>query len=164
MLQKLANIADLGYSYVDGAAVAAAGGGSEVLVEVKPEMGTASELSGLAARANPHSYVRVSGIDRAGIPGSFVVSVLAKDPEDDKESELIGFEPVLSRWHVAGCANCNSHLGVTVFMPLNAAWGEDKINRMEFTPVVETSQDVKKDHHWGLGQRMGLVEPIIGHI
>jgi tyrosinase len=49
----------------------------------------------------------VSGINRGPIAGSFVIAAHA---EIDGKKQLIGHEAVLSRWHVAGCANCQLHL------------------------------------------------------
>jgi tyrosinase len=51
--------------------------------------------------------VRVSGINRAAIRGSFVVSVYA---EIDGIRQCVGREGILSRWSVQGCANCQTHL------------------------------------------------------
>jgi tyrosinase len=54
--------------------------------------------------------VLASGIDRTGIRGSFLISAFATV---DGKREHIGTEPVLSRWHVAGCMNCQNHLEAT---------------------------------------------------
>ncbi|KFA79983.1 hypothetical protein S40288_01843 [Stachybotrys chartarum IBT 40288] len=59
--------------------------------------------------------VRVAGIDRGQLAGSFVVSISAD--VDDKKI-LVGYEPVFSRWHVAGCANCRNSLSVPMHIPL----------------------------------------------
>ena len=93
--------------------------------------------------------LRVSGINRTSIAGSFVISIWAtpkpqpprrqhppplpaaerkgEELEDQtpkpqpKEEILIGFEPVFSRWYVPGCANCSNSLLVTTHIPL-AGW------------------------------------------
>ena len=54
--------------------------------------------------------VHVAGIDRSKIRGSFLIATWA-DLEGKKQ--LIGLEPVLSRWQVAGCANCQTKLRVS---------------------------------------------------
>ena len=76
-------------------------------------IGTASPWEGVES----YPFVRVSGINRASIAGSFVVSAWAKAP-NTPDAILAGYEPVFSRWHVTGCANCNNHLSVTAHMPL----------------------------------------------
>jgi tyrosinase len=60
--------------------------------------------------------IRVTGINRASIRGSFLVSAYANI---DGKKLLVGTEAVLSRWRVAGCANCQSHLEVKAFMSLH---------------------------------------------
>jgi len=42
---------------------------------------------------------------------------------------LIGAEAVLSRWHVAGCANCQNHLAIQAHIPLPEAWTEDDVQK-----------------------------------
>ena len=51
--------------------------------------------------------VRVSGLNRAGIRGSFLISAFATI---DGKRVHVGTESVLSRWNVKGCANCQTHL------------------------------------------------------
>lgn len=59
--------------------------------------------------------VHVAGIDRSKIRGSFLIATWA-DLEGRKQ--LVGIEPVLSRWQVLGCANCQTKLRVSADMPL----------------------------------------------
>ena len=59
--------------------------------------------------------VHVRGINRGRIAGSFVIAAHA---EIDGKKELIGYEAVLSRWHVAGCANCQLHLESKATFPV----------------------------------------------
>ncbi|GAN78162.1 tyrosinase family protein [Acidisphaera rubrifaciens] len=54
--------------------------------------------------------VHVAGIDRSKIRGSFLVATWA---ELDGRKQLVGLDPVLSRWQTAGCANCQTKLRVT---------------------------------------------------
>ena len=63
----------------------------------------------------PGPVVHVSGINRGRIAGSFVIAAHA---ESGGEKRLIGFEAVLSRWHVAGCANCQLHLESKATFPV----------------------------------------------
>jgi tyrosinase len=51
----------------------------------------------------------VSGINRAPIRGSFLVSVFGNV---GGERVHLGTEAVLSRWNVQYCANCQTHLEV----------------------------------------------------
>jgi tyrosinase len=66
----------------------------------------AAALEATAVGADERT-VHVAGIDRSKIRGSFLISAYA---EVDGERQLLGHEAVLSRWHVAGCANCQNHL------------------------------------------------------
>lgn len=75
----------------------------------KPNWKEAAVKAMKAAEA-PGRQIRVSGINRAPIRGSFLVSVFAKDKQGNKQ--LISTEGVLSRWNVQGCANCQTHLEV----------------------------------------------------
>lgn len=66
-----------------------------------------TELAAIAGA--PGRTVRVDGIDRSKIRGSFIIEAYA---EVDGELKSLGHEPVLSRWQVGGCANCQTHLKV----------------------------------------------------
>lgn len=57
----------------------------------------------------PPKKLQVSGINRALFKGSFVINAYAL--VGDRRIFLGNF-PVLSRWNVTGCANCQTHLGV----------------------------------------------------
>ncbi|KAJ8131576.1 hypothetical protein O1611_g2051 [Lasiodiplodia mahajangana] len=59
--------------------------------------------------------VRVSGVNRAKLAGSFVLVVRAIVNGEDS---IVGTESVLSRWKISGCANGQQHLGVKAFVPL----------------------------------------------
>ena len=61
-----------------------------------------------AAAVNP-TVVQVSGINRAPIRGSFLVSVFGNI---NGKKVLVDTEAVLSRWSVKYCANCQTHLEV----------------------------------------------------
>lgn len=62
----------------------------------------ASEL-----RTAPQQVVSVRGINRTTIRGSFLISAFATV---DGTRHHLGTESVLSRWHVEGCMNCQTHL------------------------------------------------------
>lgn len=72
---------------------------------------------GLAAAPAPARAVRISGINRARIRGSFLISAFATV---DGERHHLGTEAVLSRWHVEGCANCQTHLQARATISLHS--------------------------------------------
>lgn len=72
--------------------------------------GSLDEEATLAAAADvatPERMVRVGGINRGRIRASFLISAFANV---DGKRQHIGTEAVLSRWHVEGCANCQTHI------------------------------------------------------
>jgi tyrosinase len=70
-----------------------------------------------AAEAPAHEpKVHVTGIDRGNVRGSFLITAFA---EVEGERKLIGSEAVLSRWHVEGCANCQTHIKAGGSFPLH---------------------------------------------
>jgi len=80
--------------------------------------GSLEGAAAVAAAAAPPAegrMVRVSGINRARIRGSFVISAFANV---GGERHHLGSEAVLSRWHVEGCANCQTHLEAKAFIGL----------------------------------------------
>lgn len=68
----------------------------------QPAPRAAAATSGLPSRV-----VSVRGINRAGISGSFLISAFVTR---DGARQRLGTEAVLSRWHVEGCMNCQTHL------------------------------------------------------
>jgi tyrosinase len=67
-------------------------------------------LAPLAAEpeaAAPAPVVHVSGINRGAIRGSFLISTFINV---DGQRHHLDTEAVLSRWHVTGCGNCQTHL------------------------------------------------------
>jgi tyrosinase len=100
----------LGYTYGPGSLdrYAAAQGGA-MLAAMTP-------LAEGAART-----VHVGGLDRGKIRGSFIIAAYA---EVNGQKRLVDLEPVLSRWHVAGCANCQTHLEATADFRLPASMVE----------------------------------------
>lgn len=67
-----------------------------------------TELKALAG--SPGRTVHIAGIDRSKIRGSFIVTAVV---EHDGQWHVLGHEPVLSRWQIAGCANCQTRLKVS---------------------------------------------------
>lgn len=102
-------------------------------------------LSGPPSRA-PAPVVTVSNVNRASIGGSFVISTWTL--KDGKEI-LLGTEPILSRWHVSGCQNCQSHLEVRAHTPLRG-WVKEDAEKAKFFARVHTrsvpGDDVSNGH------------------
>jgi tyrosinase len=70
----------------------------------------------------PGPRLHVTGIDRGGIRGSFLIVASA---HVEGEWKVLGSEAVLSRWHVAGCANCRTHQVVGASFPLHGLDAEE---------------------------------------
>jgi tyrosinase len=97
--QDMVNITNLGYSYGPGS------------LDLPPSGAT-------AARKLEKKLVRVTGINRSWVSGSFTVS--ARATLDSGAKVLLGTRAVLSRWNVAGCMNCQNHLDTQIYFPLPA--------------------------------------------
>jgi len=78
--------------------------------------------------------VRVSGINRARIRGSFMISAFANI---GGKMQRLGTEAVLSRWDVAGCANCQTHLEAKAFIGLHGL-GEEVVHGTQIEVEVRT--------------------------
>jgi tyrosinase len=82
----------------------------------------ARALSAFAAMAAPAMRtVHVAGLDRAKITGSFVIAAYA---EIEGVKRLVDVDPVLSRWSVKDCANCQNHLEATADFAVPEALAE----------------------------------------
>jgi tyrosinase len=90
------------------------------------------------AQPTTAKVVRVSGINRAAIRGSFLVSVYATIGE---EKYRVGTEGVLSRWSVKNCANCQTHLEVKAFFPLNG-FSEELLKDAQYEVVIHTRSGI----------------------
>jgi tyrosinase len=67
---------------------------------------------------NPFSSITwVHNIRRNQFEGSFVIRLYARG--HDGEDVEVGREPVLSRWNIDGCSNCQTHLDVDFYVPLD---------------------------------------------
>jgi tyrosinase len=62
--------------------------------------------------------IRVSGINRGRIRGSFLISAYAVI---EGKRYHVGTDAILSRWNVEGCANCQTHLETKAFIGLHEA-------------------------------------------
>jgi tyrosinase len=78
--------------------------------------------------------IRVSGINRAPIRGSFLVSAYANI---GGKKYHVGTEAVLSRWSVQYCANCQTHLEVKAFIGLHG-FREESLKNAEYEIEIRT--------------------------
>ena len=93
-------------------------------INIEKQLGYTYSPGSLEEEAQPAAWpqghstrmVRVSGINRAPISGSFVVAVYVTI---GGKKHLVGMEAVLSRWRVQYCANCQTHLEVKAFAGLH---------------------------------------------
>jgi tyrosinase len=103
----------------------------------------------------------ITGTNRAAIRGSFFIAAWLPDPTKSGVAYPIGIEAVLSRWHVAGCANCQNHLEVSAHLQLPAGWTQEEATRRKVYVLVHTREHpegldgVKKDEKlawkvWGV--------------
>ena len=130
----VANIEKLGYSYGRGSLDESPADAHEPLFSTQPA-----------------PVLRVTGANRAASPGSFLMTVWGDVNGDGKKDKLIGLEAVLSRLHVEGCANCQTHLSVKAFINIHATSDVENIDdRVEVR--VHTREDPtgrsKKNVQW----------------
>ncbi|KAK1986205.1 hypothetical protein LZ30DRAFT_778531 [Colletotrichum cereale] len=121
--KDVVNIARLGYTYDDD------------------DAGAPPTAAGPPRSGPPPMVLAVGNINRATIAGSFVVSAWAV--KEDGSRSLVGTEAVLSRWHVAGCQNCQNHLEVRVHIPIEG-WSEEEAKRTRFEVGVHTRKQKRE--------------------
>ena len=84
----------------------------------------------------PSPVLSIRGINRGAISGSFAISAWAFT-SNLLPPQLIGTEPVLSRWLATGCANCQNHLDATAHIPLEG-WSDEDAANTAFEARVHT--------------------------
>ena len=94
----------LGYTYGPGSL-------EDVAAAAPAVSETAAVPAGFSSKV-----VKVSGINRASIRGSFVIAVFAVI---DGQRRRLAVDGILSRWNVTGCANCQTHLQTKSFASLH---------------------------------------------
>jgi tyrosinase len=122
-------------------------------INVETQLGYTYEYSGILATQAPPvvvpggarvaetaraKVIHVSGINRAAIRGSFLVSVYATI---NGQKHLLGTEGVLSRWSVKNCANCQTHLEVKAFFPLDGI-PDDLLKDAQYEVVIRTRDGI----------------------
>lgn len=96
----------------------------------------------------PAPVLAISGVNRGAIAGSFVLSAWAVDSSG--KEQLVGAEPVLSRWHVSGCSNCQNHLETKAHFQLTG-WSREDAEKTKFVARVHTRADASNRGHLGNG-------------
>lgn len=122
----------LGYTYGPGSLEPAKPSGKAA----KPSAKTAAAPA--ATTTGPTRMVTVRGLNRARIRGSFLISVFA---HIDGKKQHVGTEGVLSRWHVEGCANCQTHLEARASIPLHGALAR-QADQTQFDVEIHTRDGV----------------------
>ena len=101
-----------------------------------------SPFLGLHGQIPIVGFAKSEKIDRAQYAGSFVVRTYGKGPGHPEEIE-ISRDPILSRWNVQGCANCQNSLSVETYAPLNDRLigilkGDRDEKEIEYRTVIQT--------------------------
>lgn len=112
-------------------------------------------------------FLSSSGVNRGAIAGSFVISAWAVDPETKRE-QLVGVEPVLSRWHVSGCSNCQNHLESRAHFQLTG-WSIEDAEKATFVAKLHTRGGTRDGRrlgsgHGGKGEQAPKLNLRIGHL
>ena len=97
--------------------------------------------------------IKVSGLNRAPIKGSFLISAFANI---DGKKYHVGTEAVLSRWSVRGCANCQTHLEVKAFVGLHG-FREEMLANATYEVQVRT-RDGLLDQPKAVASALPIVE------
>jgi tyrosinase len=111
-------------------------------INIEKQLGYTYGPGSLEARVAPlalqagHStrVVRVAGINRGSIRGSFMVSAYAII---EGKKRHLGTEAILSRWHVEGCANCQTHREAKAFIGLHGL-REESVHAAQIQDEVRT--------------------------
>ncbi|PLB44561.1 Di-copper centre-containing protein [Aspergillus steynii IBT 23096] len=112
----------------------------------------------------PNRLFAVSNINRADYEGSFVIRTYATtdhlESQDITVSVEVGREPILSRWNIENCANCQNHLDAVSFIPisqemLDLLLGDDQqgdlTQKIRFHVAIQNHKRVFKVPHSELG-------------
>jgi tyrosinase len=100
-----------------------------------------SSARAVAAAATPdgsRKMIRVSGVNRASIRGSFLISAFVNL---GGKKYHVGTEAVLSRWNVLYCANCQTHLEAKAFFGLHA-FRQDAIDNADYEIQILTRDGI----------------------
>ncbi|KAK4174220.1 hypothetical protein QBC36DRAFT_334134 [Triangularia setosa] len=98
------------------------------------------ELSFLAPNIDAPKLA-VTGINRKHISGSFLVTTWARG-DDQTPDRLLKVEPVLSRWNVSQCENCQEHLEVESHIHL-LDYTHQEAKDAKFYSLIHTYGDVQ---------------------
>ena len=98
----------------------------------------------ISTPASGRTVIAVSGINRAKIHGSFVISAFANA---DGKTVHLGSQGVFNRWNAEGCANCRTHLEVKAFLDVPPAAGGLVAGDTEALLADESSYEVQVRTH-----------------
>jgi hypothetical protein len=110
-------------------------GSASATTSKRAAISTPSTASAAGPLSSPPT-LRIPNINRGNIAGSLFISTWANN-------ELVDVEPVLSRWHVQGCENCQTHLNMRTFVPLYG-WTNEEAKKAKFKVQLHT-----RDHMQG---------------
>lgn len=122
-------------------------------INIEKQLGYTYSHGSLEEQAEPAALqqgqstkvIHVSGINRAPIRGSFLVSAYAIV---DGKRHHVGTEAVLSRWSVKYCANCQTHLEVKAFIPLHGV-RQEAVENATYEIEIRTRDGVLKQSQQG---------------
>ncbi|KAK4159924.1 hypothetical protein QBC43DRAFT_220963 [Cladorrhinum sp. PSN259] len=97
--------------------------------------------------------LKVAGVNRAKIKGSFVVSTWARTPGEE-EDRLVGVEAVLSRWNISGCSNCQAHLDAGSHVTLEGV-SEENARATEYYSKLHTRHKPAGEEYKDMKFRVG---------
>lgn len=95
-------------------------------------------VAAMVAAAAPAKALRVFGLDRSRIRGSFLISGWATV---DGKQIYLGSHGVLSRWNVRGCLNCQAHLETKATIHLHGL-ADTALAKAAYDVVVHTRDGV----------------------
>ena len=103
---------------------------------------SSTALAAARPSGNSSKMLRVSGVNRAAIRGSFLISAYVKI---GRKKYHVGTEAVLSRWNVQYCANCQTHLEAKAFIGMDA-FREKSIQNAEYEVQIRTRDGILRQH------------------
>ena len=86
----------------------------------------------------------VTGVNRKKISGSFLLTTWAKG-EGNEPHRLLKVQPVLSRWNVSACENCQEHLDVESHIQL-FDFTHEEAEKATFFSLVHTYENMEGDN------------------
>ena len=101
----------------------------------------ASPMAKLDSPANAKKLIKITGINRAPVNGSFLISAFATI---DGKREHLGTEAVLARWNSKYCANCQTHLEARAFFDLPEIADHKNLKLSDLAQTIEVEVKGRK--------------------